>query len=305
MEPAYIKLQQTGELAKRAAQAHELLRECRLCPRDCGVDRLEGELGFCKIGERAQVASVHPHFGEEAPLVGQYGSGTIFFTSCNLKCVFCQNYEISHLMEGREVSTKELASMMIQLQDMGCHNINYVTPSHVVPQILAGLVEAVDMGLRIPLVYNTGGYDSIFTLKLLDGVINIYMPDIKFNDSDASKRYCTAPDYPEISKTAVSEMHKQVGDLHTDEAGVAKCGLLVRHLVMPNDLAGTRGIMKFLAQEVSTNTYVNIMDQYRPCGEARKHPELMKRISGKDFDEVMRIAREEGLSRFDKVFSWR
>ncbi len=303
-EPAYLNLYKTGELAKRAEEAHQILKDCRLCPRDCGINRLE-EVGYCKVGVRAIVSSSHPHFGEEAPLVGQNGSGTIFFSSCNLRCIFCQNYEISHLMEGRKVSSRDLAGMMVGLQEMGCHNINFVTPSHVVPQILSGLVEAIEMGLNLPLVYNTGGYDLVSTLKLLDGVIDIYMPDLKFDDEKISNQFSCSPDYPEVSKAAVVEMHRQVGDLFIDDRGVAKRGLLVRHLLMPKGYAGTRGIMRFLAQQISKNTYVNIMDQYHPYGEIKKYPGLMGWITRDQFEEAIEIARQEGISRFDKVYSRR
>lgn len=298
---AYIKLHESGKLALLASEAHEALKECSICPRDCRVNRVEEEVGFCGIGSRGIVSSAHPHFGEEAPLVGQYGSGTIFFSSCNLRCIFCQNYEISHLIEGRPSSSRELAAMMIQLQDTGCHNINLVTPTHVVPQILAALVEAVEMGLKVPIVYNTGGYDLVKTLKLLEDVVDIYMPDIKFHDSKIANYFAGAPDYPEVSKATVMEMHRQVGDLIVDEHGVAKRGLLVRHLLMPNDYAGTREIMRFLAQKVSKNTYVNIMDQYHPYGEIKKYPEMLSLITREEFEKALEVAREEGITRFDKV----
>jgi putative pyruvate formate lyase activating enzyme len=251
------------------------------------------------IGELSMVSSYSPHFGEEAPLVGRYGSGTIFIASCNLGCVFCQNYDISHLREGREVSLEVLAHMMIELQEMGCHNINFVTPTHVVPQILGALPHAIKQGLCIPLVYNTSGYDSVATIKLLDKVFDIYMPDMKFADSDVAKRLCNAEDYPGIVMAAIKEMHNQVGDLETDEGGIAFRGLLVRHLVMPEGLAGTRKIMRFLAKEISNNTYVNIMDQYRPCGEAYHFPPIDGRITCEEFDEAKMIAREEGINRLD------
>ena len=229
-EPAYLKLYREGVLQERAREAVERLRECRLCPRECGVNRLEGEQGFCQTERRAMVSSAGPHFGEESPLVGSHGSGTIFFSSCNLLCSFCQNYDISHLREGAEVEPGTLAGAMLQLARGGCHNINFVTPSHVVPQILEALIPAVEGGLSVPLVYNTGGYDSVETLKLLDGVFDTYMPDFKFWDNEWAKRFCLADDYRERAMEALREMHRQVGDLEIDEAGVATRGLLVRHL---------------------------------------------------------------------------
>lgn len=230
-------------------------------------------------------------------MVGTHGSGTIFITSCNLGCVFCQNHEISHLGEGYEVSFERFAHMMIELQNIGCHNINFVTPTHVVPQILEALPLAIRDGLNIPLVYNTGGYDLVETLQLLDKVFDIYMPDFKFSDNDVSARLCKAGDYPQVAMKAIKEMHRQVGDLVVNDRGIAERGLIVRHLVMPNGLAGTRKIMKFLAQEISSNTYVNIMDQYYPCGLANKYPEINRRISVEEFENAIQIAHEEGIWR--------
>jgi len=299
-EPAYFKLYQKRLLEARRDEALRRLRSCRLCPRGCAVNRLENEKGYCRTGFRIAVSSYSPHFGEEDPLVGSGGSGTIFFTHCNLYCVFCQNYEISHLGEGVEVSAEKLAQMMIELQKMGCHNINFVSPSHGVAQILQALPIAVARGLRIPLVYNTGGYDSLPTLQLLDGIFDIYMPDIKFMDPAVAEKYCQAGNYPEIVKEAIREMHRQVGDLVIDAQGVAQRGLLVRHLVLPEGQAGTREAMRFLAQEISPNTYVNIMAQYRPCGQAHRHPPLNRRISDEEYEEALRIAREEGIHRLDR-----
>lgn len=244
-----------------------------------------------------KVSSYNPHFGEESPLVGTYGSGTIFITSCNLGCVFCQNYDISHLGRGYEVSFERFAQMMVELQNMGCHNINFVTPTHVVPQILEALPIAIRDGLSVPLVYNTGGYDLVETLQLLDGVFDIYMPDFKFSDNDVAAKLCRARDYPHVAMKAIKEMHRQVGDLVIDERGIAERGLIVRHLVMPNGLAGTRKVMKFLAKEISRNTYVNIMDQYRPCGLACKYPEINRQISFDEFEAARQIAQEEGITR--------
>ncbi|HHT9129397.1 MAG TPA: radical SAM protein [Candidatus Brocadiaceae bacterium] len=304
-QPGYINLYKTGSLYERIEQARRLLKECQICPRRCKVNRLENKFGVCKVGKLAKVSSYNPHFGEELPLVGTHGSGTIFITSCNLGCVFCQNYDISHLGEGYEVSLERFAQMMIELQDMGCHNINFVTPTHVVPQILEALLIAIRHGLKIPLVYNTGGYDLVETVKLLEGVFDIYMPDFKFSDSDVSARLCKASDYPEVAMRAIKEMHRQVGDLVVNDCGIAERGLIVRHLIMPNGLAGTRRVMKFLAQEISLNTYVNIMDQYRPCGLAHKYPEINRRISIEEFGDALQIAREEGIHRLDSETSCR
>ena len=298
--PAYLKLAAQRRLEERVAQAQEILKSCRLCPRECQVNRLAGEIGYCRTGAHALVSSYSPHFGEEDPLVGRGGSGTIFFTHCNLLCLFCQNYEISHLGEGQKVSADRLAKFMLTLQEMGCHNINLVTPTHVVPQILAALVLAIAGGLRIPLVYNTGGYDSLETLKLLDGLVDIYMPDLKFMDGEVAYKFCRARDYPQRAKEAIKEMHRQVGDLIINDKGLAERGLLIRHLVMPGGLAGTREAMRFLAQEISKNTYVNIMAQYRPCGEASKYPPLNRRITQAEYAEALAIAQEEGIHRLDR-----
>ncbi len=298
-EPSYLELYRSGKLTDRINRAYEMLTECRVCPRRCKVDRVKDEKGICMVGELPMVSSYSPHFGEEAPLVGRYGSGTIFLTSCSLRCVFCQNYDISHLREGREVSLEMLAQMMIELQGMGCHNINFVTPSHVVPQILGALPHAIKHGLCIPLVYNTSGYDNVETIKLLDKVFDIYMPDMKFADSDVAKRLCNAEDYPDIAMAAIKEMHNQVGDLETDEGGIAFKGLLVRHLIMPEGLAGTRKVMRFLGGEISKNTYVNIMDQYRPCGEAYHFPPINRRVTREEYNAAISIAIEEGIHRLD------
>jgi putative pyruvate formate lyase activating enzyme len=249
---------------------------------------------------RAVVSSFNPHFGEEAPLVGRGGSGTIFFTHCNLRCDYCQNYDISQLGHGEEVEPEDLARMMLYLQEMGCHNINLVSPTHVVPQILAGLLIAAEAGLRLPLVYNTGGYDALGTLQLLDGVVDIYMPDMKYADAEIGWTYSHVRDYPRHNQAAVREMHRQVGDLVLDEDGVARRGLLVRHLVLPEGLAGTAQIVRFLAEEISRNTYLNIMDQYRPCYRAHERPPLNRRITRQEYEEAVRLALEAGLHRLDK-----
>ena len=298
-EAAYLKLHRMGELRSRVEDAYARLESCQICPRACGVNRRKGDLGVCRTGERAVVSSFNPHFGEEAPLVGRGGSGTIFFTNCNLKCQFCQNYEISQLGHGREVEPEDLATMMLHLQNQGCHNINFVSPTHVVPQILAGVLIAAEAGLRVPLVYNTGGYDAFETLALLDGIFDIYMPDMKYASDEAARKYSKVENYPAVNRAAVREMHRQVGDLILDSRGVAQRGLLVRHLVLPEGLAGTPEIVHFLAEEISPNTYLNLMDQYRPCYKAHEYPPLNRRITRQEFEEAVRLAEEAGLTRLD------
>ncbi len=249
------------------------------------------------------ISSYGPHFGEEAPLVGKYGSGTIFFTYCNLQCVFCQNYTISQLGEGRAVDREELAGIMLSLQAKGCHNINLVSPTHVVPHILDALELAVSKGLYLPLVYNSGGYDSVETLGLLDGIIDIYMPDMKYSDEEVAEQLSGIKDYPKVNKAAIKEMHRQAGDLQMDEEGVAYRGLLVRHLVLPNRLAGTQEVARFLAQEISTNTYLNIMAQYHPCYKAFDIPQLARAVDRQEFLEAIDLAHQQGLYRLDKVYT--
>ncbi|MDI6776716.1 MAG: hypothetical protein QMD03_05660 [Syntrophales bacterium] len=300
-EPSYLKLYREGKLQGRIDQTIEIMRNCRSCPRECKVDRLSGEIGYCRTGRKAKVASFNAHFGEEAPLVGKCGSGTIFISYCNLLCSFCQNFEISHLGEGREVDPATMAAMMLALMRRGCHNINFVTPTHVVPQILEGLILACEQGLNIPLVYNSGGYDRVDTLEILDGIFDIYMPDFKFWDERWAEKFCHAPDYREHAIAAIKEMHRQVGDLVIDESGVAVRGLLVRHLVMPHGVADTEEIMKFLATEISANTYVNVMDQYRPCGRTSGELMINRRITGEEFTMAINQAKQAGLKRLD---SW-
>ncbi len=280
-----------------------MLEECHLCPRCCRVNRLAGESGECHTTSQAVVSSYGPHFGEEAPLVGRHGSGTIFFTHCNLRCLFCQNYTISQLGEGNPVSKEELAKMMLSLQTKGCHNINLVSPTHVVPYILDALELAVGMGLHLPLVYNSGGYDSVETLKLLDGVIDIYMPDMKYSDKKTAEQFSGIKNYPSVNRAAIKEMHRQVGDLQIDEQEVAQRGLLVRHLVLPNRLAGTEETVHFLAQEVSTNTYLNIMAQYHPCYKAFDIPLLARQINKQEVYEAISLAHQQGLDRLDSYHS--
>lgn len=296
-QASYCSLLATGQLAERVTQARERLRRCHVCPRHCAIDRLEGDLGFCLVGAQPFVSSYGPHHGEEAPLRGWNGSGTIFFASCNLRCVYCQNYEISQLRQGRDVSAEELAEMMLGLQKQGCHNVNLVTPSHQVPQILEGLLLAAQKGLRIPLVYNTSSYDELETLRLLDGIVDIYLPDFKYADAETGLKYSKVPGYPQVAKTAIKEMHRQTGDLVLDDRGLALRGLLVRHLVLPGGLAGTADIMRFLADEISTHTYVNIMGQYRPCWKAFAYPPLDRQITKEEFDEAVKAAKARGLHR--------
>jgi putative pyruvate formate lyase activating enzyme len=299
-EPAYLKLHRTGELRERVREAYRRLEECTLCPRECRVNRRRNETGACRTGEQAVVASYNPHFGEESPLVGQHGSGTIFFSWCNLRCRFCQNNDISQFGSGEPVEPEDLAAIMLRLQALGCHNLNLVSPSHVVPQILAGLYIAAEVGLHIPLVYNTGGYDAVDTLGLLEGVVDIYMPDMKYASADVARRYSGIVDYPRHNQMAVRAMHRQVGDLVMDQDGIALRGLLVRHLVLPEGLAGTEEVTRFLAEEISEDTYLNIMDQYRPCHEAHELPPLNRRITRTEFDAAVQAARRVGLTRLDR-----
>ncbi|MBL7198884.1 MAG: radical SAM protein [Anaerolineae bacterium] len=304
-EPAYRALLDSGELETRVENAYRRLEACDICPRRCGVNRRQEELGTCRTGEQAIVASAGPHFGEESPLVGRGGSGTVFFTWCNLHCQYCQNHTISQSGEGDPVTPEALAATMLRLQERGCHNINFVSPSHVVPQILAATLIAAQAGLRVPLVYNTGGYDSLETLALLDGVFDIYMPDMKYADAAVAERYSQVREYPAINQAAVREMHRQVGDLYLDERGVATRGLLVRHLVLPGSLAGTPQIVRFLA-ELSPDTYLNVMDQYRPCYRAHTLPPLDRRISPEEYQEAVDQARDAGLRRLDdRAQRWR
>jgi len=298
MQVAYLKLTEK-EIQIRAQGARELLNPCRLCPRECNVNRLKKSNGFCKIGEKPVISSYNLHFGEEAPLVGREGSGTIFFTSCNLACVYCQNYDISHLKQGKEVSIEKLALMMTELQDRGANNINFVSPTIWVPQIIEALIVARNQGLNVPLVYNSGGYDSVKTLKLLDGIIDIYMPDFKYSDSGLAKKYSGINNYFSVAKKAIKEMHRQAGDLIINKHDLAEKGLLIRHLILPDNIAGTEKVMKFLAL-ISKGTYINIMDQYRPVYKAGKYRELNRGITQEEYEKAIEIAKEKGLHRFDK-----
>lgn len=298
---AYRELYRRGKLRERVETALSLLESCSVCPRGCGVNRLAGDIGKCRTSRQAVVSSYGVHFGEEAPLVGSHGSGTIFFANCNLGCLFCQNYSVSQLGEGQKVDKEELADIMLSLQEEGCHNINLVSPTHVVPQILEALEMAVESSLHLPLVYNSGGYDTVESLRILDGIVDIYMPDMKYDDAETARELSGIRDYPEVNKAAVKEMHRQTGDLEINKEGVAQRGLLVRHLVLPHGLAGTKGIVHFLSEEISRNTYVNIMAQYRPCYRALQIPCLERRISSAEFHEALSSAQEAGLSRLDRI----
>jgi putative pyruvate formate lyase activating enzyme len=303
--PAYRALLNSGALARRAERAAAHLGDCDLCARYCHVDRRATIKGaVCRTGERARVHSYGAHHGEEDCLRGRRGSGTIFFSGCNLRCVYCQNWEISWKAQGREVSREELAATMLDLQAQGCHNINFVSPSHVVAQIIAAVAVAAERGLEVPLVYNTGGYDSLEALALLDGIIDIYMPDLKYGDSDKAKSYSHVKEYVRFNHAAVREMHRQVGDLVLDEDGLARRGLLVRHLVLPHDVAGSEAVMRFLAEEVSADTYVNLMDQYRPCFKAGENAELDRPLTVAEFEAALAAARRAGLWRFDRRVRW-
>ncbi len=297
-EPGYLKLLRSGELSERVRAAYQHLESCDLCGHHCGVNRRETTKGtVCRTGERALVSSYNPHFGEEPPLVGYGGSGTIFFAWCSLRCQYCQNYDISQVGQGAEVEPEDIAAMMLRLQKWGCHNINLVTPSHVVAPLLAATLIAAQAGLNLPLVYNTGGYDSPQALALLDGVVDIYMPDCKYASDATARQYSKIRNYASVNRAAVKEMHRQVGDLRLDERGIAERGLLVRHLVLPDNLAGTDAVCRWLVQEISPNTYVNIMDQYYPCYKAMEYPELNRRITGEEVKRALQWAAEAGLHR--------
>ena len=296
-----MELCHSGKLVERVEAAKALLQNCQVCPHHCGINRLADERGKCRTGRQAVVSSYGPHFGEEAPLVGKHGSGTIFFANCNLKCLFCQNYNISQLGDGTEVNKDELAKIMLDLQTRGCHNINLVSPTHVVPQILEALEIAINLGLRLPLVYNSGGYDSVKTLEILDGIVDIYMPDMKYSDDKTAEELSGINDYPSINRAAIREMHRQVGDLQIDEDGTAVRGLLIRHLVLPHGLAGTKETMKFVAEEISQNSYVNVMAQYHPCYKAFQIPQLSRPLLKQEFREAVEMAKGAGLNRLDRL----
>jgi putative pyruvate formate lyase activating enzyme len=294
---SYLALNTRGILDKRIEALWKKLEACTLCPRECKVNRLKGEVGICGGKTNPHVASVGPHFGEEEPLVGFGGSGTIFFTHCNLRCIFCQNYTISHLQEGNEYNFHDIAQMMINLQKTGCHNINLVTPTQYVPQILKALKIAIELGLTLPLVYNCGGYESVEIIKQLEGIIDIYMPDAKFGSNEIAEKYTGAKGYVESMKLALLEMQRQVGVLEINNRDIAERGLLIRHLVMPDNIAGSEVVLKFIAEEISKDSFINIMSQYKPCYKANDYPELMKRISTQDMVRVLEMAKEFGLQR--------
>ncbi len=285
-----------AELQNRIEKAYQLLESCRVCPRECGVNRLKDDkIGFCRSGLNPVLSSVSPHHGEEPPLSGTRGSGTIFFTNCNLRCVYCQNYPISQLGNGIERTDGELACQMLWLQEQGCHNLNLVTPTHFVPQILKALGLARERGFTLPIVYNTSGYDSVETLRLLDGIVDIYLPDMRYSDEAVARKYSIAPHYPEINRAAVKEMYRQVGNLVLDDEGIAKRGLIIRHLVLPGALSGTEGVMKFLSEEISKNVYISLMSQYFPAYKANEIKELSRRITAKEYEEARGIMEKYGL----------
>jgi putative pyruvate formate lyase activating enzyme len=300
-EPAYLKLHKTGELKTRAETLWAIMESCQLCPRRCGVNRLAGKKGFCHApGATLVVSSFHPHFGEERPLVGSGGSGTIFMTHCNLRCVFCQNWEISQAGRGTAREIDELAEMMLRLQEIGCHNINIVTPTHYSALIVKALDLAAETGLRLPIVYNTSGWERLAILEVLDGIVDIYLPDFKYWDGDMSAKYSSgARDYPEVTKTAILEMHRQVGVAKPAEDGIMQRGLMIRHLVMPNDVAGSEKIMEWIATDLSQDTYVNIMAQYTPLLRAYDYPQISRRITSEEYSKVVRRAQELGLTNLD------
>ncbi len=296
-EPAYLELEREGELAKREKELWAIYEKCQLCPRKCEVNRLAGENKVCEATNELVVHSAGPHYGEETPLVGRWGSGTIFFSHCNLRCCFCQNWEIAHRGDGGPMSHGRLARVMLALQERGCHNINLVTPTHVVPHIVRALRIAIADGLRLPLVYNTGGYDKLETIQQLDGVVDIYMPDFKFQDGELSHKYCAeAGDYPQVAAAAIKEMHRQVGVLETDERGIATRGVILRHLVMPHNLAGTDRFVEWVARELSRDTYVNLMAQYRPSHKAFEYPEIARSLTVEEWSRSLRWAAAAGLS---------
>jgi len=284
------------ELQKRVEAAYELLESCRVCPRECGVNRLKNDkLGFCRSGLNPVISSVSPHHGEEPPLTGTKGSGTIFLTNCNLRCAYCQNYPISQLGNGAERTPGELACQMIWLQEQGCHNLNLVTPTHFMPQILKAFSIARERGFTLPIVYNTNGYESLEALRLLDGIVDVYLPDMRYSDDAVARKHSVAPYYPEINRAAIKEMFRQVGNVVLDEDGIATRGLIIRHLVLPNGLSGTDGVMKFLAEEISKDVYISLMAQYFPAYKAHEIKELSRKITSDEYEEAYHIMQKYGL----------
>ncbi len=299
--PAYLQAEHEGILKERVEALMAFYDNCYLCPRNCRVNRNRGQTGVCQASSKVKVSSAFPHFGEETPLVGRGGSGTIFFSNCSLRCVFCQNYTISIQGEGVEISDGQLAEIMLRVQGFGCHNINLVTPTHYVPNIVRAVRIACQRGLKLPLVYNTGGYDNPEVIELLDGLVDIYLPDLKYSNPSEAARYSEgAYNYPHYAKLAIKEMHRQVGNLVTDEKGLAKRGLMLRHLVLPNGVSGTKEVIKFIAEELSTNTYVNLMNQYRPEHRAKEFPAIARRLKREEFEEALSWARQYGLKRLDR-----
>ena len=295
-EPGYLELERQGELAAREEALWEILASCEICARGCGANRLAGEVGVCSTPAKIKVHSAGPHFGEERELVGRGGSGTIFFSNCNLLCCFCQNWEINHRGDGDRTSARELAGLMLGLQRRGCHNINLVTPSHVVPQIVQATRVAASQGLRLPLVYNTGGYDNLEVIRLLDGIVDIYLPDFKYQDGELAAEYSSgAADYPEVAAAVIREMHRQVGDLETDSRGIATRGLIIRHLVMPHNIGGTDRLVRWIAEELGPDTYLNLMAQYRPEHRAREYPAIARRLTSEEWRQAVAWAVEAGL----------
>jgi putative pyruvate formate lyase activating enzyme len=299
--PSYLHLEKSGELSKRAEELHSIYENCRLCPRDCRVNRIRGETGKCQSTSRVKVSSAQAHFGEEGPLVGRRGSGTIFFSNCGLRCVYCQNYKISIEGEGIEISDQRLAETMIKVQNIGCHNINLVTPTHYLPNIISALQKAIPLGLRIPLVYNTSGYERMEILQLLDGIVDIYLPDCKYMDPVQAAKYSSeAFNYPHYAKIALKEIFRQVGDLTVDSQGIAVKGLILRHLILPNRIAGTQKFLKFVSENLSKTTYLNIMRQYRPEHKAFEYPDIARRITRNEYEEALNWAKNYGLNRLDR-----
>ncbi len=296
MYPSYLESYNNAKLKRLAEETLKMLEFCSLCPRKCQVNRLKNELGFCKTGFKPKVCSSMPHHGEEPPISATHGSGTIFFSHCNMACVYCQNYEFSQSEEGREVDFEELAGFMLELQGLGCHNINLVTPTHVLPQILKALSIAIPKGLNIPIVYNTGGYELAQIIKLLDGIIDIYLPDMRYADNDMAIQYSLAPDYPKYNQEALKEMHRQVGVAKINNEGIIERGLIIRHLVLPNNIAGTDKIMAFIANELSRGTYISLMSQYFPCYKAAQFKEISRRITYQEYEDAKRAMEKYGLS---------
>ncbi len=293
--PSYLELYHNGRLDEIIKLTDELLESCSICPRKCKINRIKGEKGFCKTGFKPKVCSFMAHHGEEPPISGQRGSGTIFFSNCNMSCVYCQNYEFSQLGQGREVDFEELGGFMLELQQIGCHNINLVTPIHIMPQILKALKFAISKGLKLPIVYNTGGYELPEIIRLLEGIVDIYLPDMRYGDSEAAIKYSNAPDYPGYNQAAVKEMHRQTGIAEIDNNGIIKKGLIIRHLVLPNRISGTGAIMKFIAQEISKETYISLMSQYLPYHKAPEFKEIARRLTHREYEEAKAIMKKYGL----------